>query len=105
MQQTHRKLQRSVTEIRRSRSGRPSASVTVITIILPRSRHRRTGDGLAHVVNRAEQKPRAAAATRRQLACRTRRVPRERGRRAGGAWARRTRSGGGGGGGRRGAGP
>ena len=34
----------------------------------------------------------AAAATRRRLACRPRRVRRERGRRAGGAWVRRTRS-------------
>jgi hypothetical protein len=41
-------LQRSVTEIRRSRSGRASASVTVITSILPPPRHRRTGGGLAH---------------------------------------------------------
>jgi hypothetical protein len=32
MQYTQRKLQRSVTEIRRSRSGRPSVSVAVITI-------------------------------------------------------------------------
>src|SRR4051794_14136615 len=35
----------------------------------------------------------AAAATRRRLACRARRVPRERGRRARGAWVRRTRGG------------
>jgi hypothetical protein len=34
----------------------------------------------------------APAATRRRLACRARRVRRERGRRAGGAWVRRTRS-------------
>ena len=34
----------------------------------------------------------AATATRRRLACRARRVRRERGRRAGGAWVRRTRS-------------
>ncbi len=34
----------------------------------------------------------AASATRRRLACRARRVRRERGRRAGGAWVRRTRS-------------
>jgi hypothetical protein len=36
MQYTQRKLQRSVTEIRRSRNGRPSVSVTVIVIIVPR---------------------------------------------------------------------
>src|SRR5215216_391323 len=36
--------------------------------------------------------PMAPAATRRRLACRARRVRRERGRRAGGAWVRRTRS-------------
>src|SRR5919106_477636 len=34
MQYTQRKLQRSVTEIRRSRSGRPSVSVAVIASIL-----------------------------------------------------------------------
>jgi hypothetical protein len=34
----------------------------------------------------------APAATRRRLACRARRVRRERGRRAGGAWVRRTRN-------------
>jgi hypothetical protein len=44
-----------VTEIRRSRNGRPSVSVTIIAIILPRGGSGRTGvDGKTHAACPAE---------------------------------------------------